>query len=235
MLKVRTVEDHSQAAALERYFSLTRERPEWFENHNGGIEVLTQINEIHAAQNAAREARAARGLDTSDLRVGVLASDPFMTVLREAVRFPDGSLGLYNRIVELRCVAVLPLLNGTPVMIRIFRHGLRSWSLEFPRGGCDSGETPEDAARRELKEEIGAEVQEFLPLGEFTPGGSSLSIRANLFAAHIDKTGAPDRRDGIDTIETVPVKKVEELIRSSEIIDGFSLALFLRARLADLI
>ncbi|GBE42301.1 ADP-ribose pyrophosphatase [bacterium BMS3Bbin10] len=235
MLEAGDVDDHSQAAALERYFSLLQAHPEWFENHNGGIELLTGVNEIRAAQNAVREVRAARGLDISDLRVGVLASDPFMTVLREAVRFPDGSLGLYNRIVELRCVAVLPLLDGKPVMIRIFRHGLRNWSLEFPRGGCDRGEPPEDAARRELREEIGAEVQELLPLGEFTPGGSSLSIRADLYAAHIDRTGAPDRADGIETIEIIPVAKIEALIQSSQIIDGFTLGLFLRARLAGVV
>lgn len=227
--------DYSQSDALKGYLALMRQHPEWFRNQGGGIDILTQAEDIEAARKAARTARAAKGLDVDDLRTGLLARDPYMTILRDAVRFPDGSLGLYNRIVELRSVAVLPLLNGKPVLLRIFRHGLRDWSLELPRGGCDPHETPEDAVRRELREEVGAKVLELIPLGDFTPGGSSLSIRAKLYAAHIDGVGEPDRSDAIDEIRVAEVAEVEELIRSSRIIDGFTMATFLRARLAGVI
>jgi ADP-ribose pyrophosphatase len=228
--------DEFQSGMTERYFKLMRERPELFENNPAsGIEVLTSPDEIKAAQESARRTRQMRNLDVSDLRVGLLATDPYMTVLRDAVRFSDGTLGLYNRIVELRCVAVLPLLDGRPVLIRIFRHALRNWSLEFPRGGYDPGETSELTAHREVREEIGANIRKLISLGDFTPGGSSLSIRADLYAAHIDGVGPPDRADNISEIKVVGVAGVEELIRSSQIIDGFSLSLFLRARLAGIV
>jgi len=218
------------------YARLMRERPELFGNApDSGIEVLTAPDEIAAAQESARRARAGRGMDVSDLRVGVLATDPYMTIVRDAVRFSDGTLGLYNRIVEVKSVAVLPLLARRPVLIRIFRHGLRDWSWEFPRGGCDPGESAEDTVRRELHEETGASVTALIPLGEFTPGGSSLAIRANLFAADIDGIGRPDRGDGIGEIKVFDTVDVERMIRASEMIDGFSLALFLRARLAGIV
>lgn len=220
----------------EGYARLMRERPELFRNQpDSGVEVLTAPDEIRAAQESARRARAGRGMDVSDLRVGVLATDPYMTIVRDAVRFSDGTLGLYNRIVEVKSVAVLPLLAGRPVLIRIFRHGLRDWSWEFPRGGCDPGESAELTVRRELHEEIGANITELVPLGEFTPGGSSLAIRANLFAAHIDGIGRPDRGDGIGDIKVFETAQVERMVRASEMIDGFSLSLFLRARLAGIV
>jgi ADP-ribose pyrophosphatase len=220
----------------ERYLLLMRERPELFANKpNSGIEVLTTPEHIRAAQDSARQARQVRGLDVSDLRVGVLATDPYMTIMRDAVRFPDGTLGLYNRIVEVKSVAVLPLLEGQPVLIRIFRHGLRDWSWEFPRGGCDPEEHVEKTVRRELQEEIGANVIRLVPLGDFTPGGSSLCIRAELFAAQIDGIGRPDRGDGIGDIKVFAIAEVERMIRSSDIFDGFSLSLFLRARLAGIV
>ena len=147
----------------------------------------------------------------------------------------DGALGLYNRIIETAPVAVLPLLGGRPVLMKVFRHGLRDWSLEFPRGACDAGETPEAGVRRELAEEIGAQAPELIPLGQFTPGGSSLSIRAWLFAAEIDRIGTRDLREGIEDVRDVDVATLEQKILSSEIIDGFTLALFTRARLAKLI
>jgi ADP-ribose pyrophosphatase len=126
-------------------------------------------------------------------------------------------------------VAVLPLLDGRPVLMKVFRHGLRDWSLEFPRGACDDGEEPETGVCRELEEEIGARALKLIPLGQFTPGGSSLSIRAWLFAAEIDGIGKRDLREGIEDVRAMDIATVEEKIRSSEIIDGFSLAL-LRGR-----
>lgn len=226
----------SQTHALAAYFALMRELPHLFENRGpDSIEILSDPADIAAAQEAAAQARRARGLDTGDLRAGVLARDPYMIVLRDAVRFPDGSLGLYNRIVEARSIAVLPLLDGRPVLLRIFRHGLRDWSLEFPRGGCEGGETSEQAARREVREEIGAQIDELVPLGRFTPGGSSLTIGADFFAARIGATGAPDRADGIAAIEVMSVADVEMLIRDSAIIDGFTLSIFLRARLLGIV
>ncbi|GIK80189.1 MAG: hypothetical protein BroJett024_12940 [Alphaproteobacteria bacterium] len=226
----------SQTHALAAYFALMRELPHLFENRGpDSIEILSDPADIAAAQEAAAQARRARGLDTGDLRAGVLARDPYMIVLRDAVRFPDGSLGLYNRIVEARSIAVLPLLDGRPVLLRIFRHGLRDWSLEFPRGGCEGGETSEQAARREVREEIGAQIDELVPLGRFTPGGSSLTIGADFFAARIGATGAPDRADGIAAIEVMSVADVETLIRDSAIIDGFTLSIFLRARLLGIV
>ena len=77
MRKAGAVEDHSQTAVLERYFSLMHKYPEWFENHDGGIELLTGIDEIRAAQDAAREARAARGLHIAALR----PTFPFLVIL----------------------------------------------------------------------------------------------------------------------------------------------------------
>ena len=222
--------------ALDGYLALLRERPDWFANHPaGGIEILTDPGEIALARASARSHRAAAGLEVSDTRAGLLAKDPYMTVVRDAVRFPDGSLGLYNRIVETSPVAILPLLDNLPVLIKVFRHGLRDWSLEFPRGGPDRGETPEAAARREVIEETGATEAEILPLGQFTPGGSSLAIRAHLFIAHIDQVGAGDPLEGIDPPHAYPVAEVERLIAEGEIIDGFTMALFLRARLRQLI
>ena len=127
-----------------------RERPDWFANHPaGGIEILTDPGDIALARAAARTMAQPQELDVSDTRAGLLAMDPYMTVVRDAVRFPDGSLGLYNRIVETSPVAVLPLLDNLPVLIRVFRHGLRDWSL-VSRGGTEAGEWPEAAARREV-------------------------------------------------------------------------------------
>ncbi len=226
----------SQQHSLAAYFALMREMLDLFRASDANsIEILLDPKDIESAQRAALELRESHGRDISDLRAGLIARDPYMIMLRDAVRFPDGSLGLYNRIVEGESVAVLPLFGDSLVLVKLFRHGLRDWSLEFPRGSCETGETPEQSARREVKEEIGAEIDELIPLGRFTPGGSSLTIGAHFFAARIHKLGTPDRSEGIEAIEALPVAKVEALIRDSTIIDGFTLSIFLRARLAGIV
>lgn len=226
----------SHQDAMARYFELIARHPELGRNApDADIQILTDPQLIQQACDAAHAARAARNLDVDDLRVGVLASDPYMTIIRDPVRFGNGSLGLYNRIFENRSVAVLPLIGDRAVVIRIFRHGLRQWSLEFPRGGVESGETSEESVRREVREEIGGNVLELLDTGEFTPGGSVLAIRARLYVARIDQVRALDRAESIHEATAVTVHELEEMLRNGQIIDGFSISLFVRARLTGLI
>ena len=74
--------------ALDGYLALLRDRPDWFINHPaGGIEILTNPGEIALARAAVLSHRAAAGLDVSDTRAGLLAKDPYMTVVRDAVVF----------------------------------------------------------------------------------------------------------------------------------------------------
>ena len=85
-----------------------------------------------------------------DLRVGVLADDPYVIALREAVEFPDGRFGLYSRFIVPAGMVVLPRLGADVVVMYRYRHGTRSWHYEFPRGIVEPGENDREAVRREL-------------------------------------------------------------------------------------
>ncbi|MBB5182084.1 NUDIX hydrolase [Catenisphaera adipataccumulans] len=80
--------------------------------------------------------------------------------LREtAYRFPDGTIGrpFYNISRQNYVVIVASDENGRYLCVHQYRHGLGKVTTEFPAGGIESGETLEQAARRELKEETGYE------------------------------------------------------------------------------
>ncbi|MDQ6618945.1 MAG: NUDIX domain-containing protein [Pseudomonadota bacterium] len=46
--------------------------------------------------------------------------------------------------------------RGELLLGHLFRHPVRMWMRELPRGARESGESPEEAARRELMERSGA-------------------------------------------------------------------------------
>ena len=130
--------------------SLQAAQPDLFVNPpDCPTQILLDRAEIQKAKEAARTNRAAQGMPTHDLRVGLLADDAYIGhIVRDAVRFADGTLGLYNRIVASGGITVLPILGDAIALIRIFRHAPRRWFLEAPqgflprRGSCRGGPGP---------------------------------------------------------------------------------------------
>lgn len=228
---MRTPFDHADAC-LRRYFELVAQRPEQFVNPPGDIyEILLEPDRIAHAQAEAGRHRIANGLAADDTRVGVLAEDPYLLVMRDAVRFADGSYGLYNRLMVPSGAAILPILDAGVVLLNRFRHGTRRWHLEAPRGSFSGVGTRAEEARRELFEEIGAEASELVDLGLLHSTTGCLDEEHQLFVARIAAIGSPDRHEAIQSLEVLPIARVEAMIADGTITDGPTLALFLRGRL----
>ena len=65
-------------------------------------------------------------------------------------------------VVGVRCLVEF---EGRVLLIRN-PYGAMKWDL--PGGGVRRGERPEDAARREVREEVGVSLAELRPLGRYT-------------------------------------------------------------------
>lgn len=221
---------------LRRYFALAKACPERFINPPGDIyEILLDRDRIAHAQAEATRYRVAHGLPAEDTRVGVLAEDPYLITMRDAVRFADGSYGLYNRLMVPSGAAILPVMeNGDVVLLNRFRHGTRRWHLEAPRGSFSETATRLEDARRELFEEIGAEAREMTDLGLLHSTTGCLDEEHQLFVARIAAVGTPDRHEAIKAFEVLPIARCEAFIADGTITDGPTLALFLRGRLRGL-
>jgi len=224
--------DFDASSCLARYLALVRERPDRFTNPPGDIyEILLDPAQMERARRDASDHRQAEGMPADDTRVGVLAVDPYLLVLRDAVRFADGRYGLYNRLLVPAGAAILPLFGDSIALLHRFRHGTRRWHLEVPRGSFSGIGTVTEEARRELLEEIGSVPTEIVHLGFLHSTTGCLDEEHQLFLARIESIGTPDKHEAIESIKVLPTKTVERLIAEGEITDGPTLAAFLRARL----
>jgi len=221
------------------YFDLVRTRPELFRNPEGAaFVILLEEAEIREAEAHVAGQLAAFGAPTDWAEVGVAFRDQYVLLLRDAVRFADGSLGTYIRIVapvnSFQGVVVLPVWQGQVLLIRHFRHATRAWHLEVPRGfGSDSD--PAVSARRELAEEIGASDVELIELGEMYADAGADSSSVAMFYAEVASYGAPEVREGITAILPTPLPELERMIADGELKDGYLLAIYARAKARKLI
>jgi ADP-ribose pyrophosphatase len=228
--------DFDSEDCFRRYLALVRSQPVLLTQPPGPVyEILLEPKEIQAAQAEARQYRLRHGMPAEDVRVGVLATDPYITSVRDAVRFPDGSRGLYNRQLAPDGVVVLPLLGDTIILIRCFRHATRQFHLEAPAGIATSGRATEMDARRELSEEIGAVADELIDLGDLYTNPSAIAARMRLYVARISAFGSHQGPEAIAGSERVPIERVSRSIADGAINDGPTIAVFFRARLRGLV
>jgi ADP-ribose pyrophosphatase len=75
------------------------------------------------------------------------------------------------------------LRTGELLVVEQFRHGIDAPTLEIPGGGCDPGEGPAEAARRELREETGFVSAHWVALGSCTPNPATQNNRCHTFLA----------------------------------------------------
>lgn len=97
------------------------------------------------------------------------------------------------------------------LMVRQFRHGSASITLEFPAGLVDPGEDPLEAAKRELLEETGTRAEELVLIGRANPDPAFMNNTCWTYMAVnpvTDMKQSLDEHELID-VELVPVKEYE--------------------------
>jgi ADP-ribose pyrophosphatase len=124
-------------------------------------------------------------------------------------------------VIESRnWVNIIPLTNDHQVvMIRQYRHGSREVTLEIPGGLVDPGDTPEEAAARELSEETGYQTEELTKIGVANPNPAIFNNRCYTFMArNVSKTQnpMPDQTEDIEVV-LIPLVDIPELIRKGKI------------------
>ncbi|HAR68618.1 MAG TPA: NUDIX hydrolase [Thermus scotoductus] len=157
------------------------------------------------------------------LELEEILSEP-VRLVRERLRTHTGKeLTYIYRPGPVAASFVLPVTDkATALLIRQYRHPTGKFLLEIPAGKVDPGETPLEAAQRELLEEVGAEARRFFPLPSFHPQPSFTAVVFHPFLAlEAEVVGRPALEDGelLETVE-LSLKEVYRLLETGEIQDA---------------
>ena len=146
----------------------------------------------------------------------------------DSVVKPNGKKTTREVVEHVDCVVVLPVdSKGNVLLVRQYRHAVDKELLELPAGSIDPGETPEQAAIRELREETGYRPSKLDALGGFYSAPGYCTEYLHFFrASQLEKS--PLTAEDTDEIEVVPVSPadVPGLVASGRVCDAKTIAGF---------
>lgn len=158
--------------------------------------------------------------------------NPWIEVCEDKVIQPDGKDGIYGTINTRNDGVSVVVLDAEDniFLVKEFRYAQGRSMINVVCGFSDTGETPSETARREVKEETGAEVIEVVPLGMVEPYIGTLKhrsynfiVRASNFSKqHLDPT------ESLEVLK-IPFVKAVQMIMSGEITHAESVAVILKA------
>ena len=147
-------------------------------------------------------------------------------IRRDEVVEPGGVRATREMITHPGSVVVLPVLaDGRVLLIRQYRHAARQFLWELVAGRIDKGESPRQAAKRELIEETGYRAKRFRVFLDFFPTPGFLEERMFILLASGLKEGqaTPEEDERIET-RAYERKQLEQMIQKRIIRDGKTIA-----------
>ena len=120
--------------------------------------------------------------------------------MREVVRHPGGV-----------CAAILTEKDEL-LFVRQFRYPYAQVVLECPAGKLEPGEDPDEAIKREQKEETGTTSSRYIKLGEIYPTPGYCDEILHLYACRVESYGDlnPDEDEFLE-VERIPLQKAVEI------------------------
>ncbi len=142
------------------------------------------------------------------------------------VEVPDGPRFEHHVVRMPRHAAGAVVTDPQRGVLLIWRHRFitDTWGWEVPGGRLEAGETPAQAAAREVLEETGWRPGPLHPLVTYHPTNGHSDATFHLFVADgAEHMGEPTDRTEAARVEWVPVEQVRAYVRAGEVLDGLSL------------
>lgn len=150
----------------------------------------------------------------------------------DEVALPNGKTASREIIDHPGGVGILAMDDdGQVMMVQQYRYAFGRAMWEIPAGKREQGEEPLETAKRELKEEVGATAERWMPLGEIIPSPGCYGEKLYLFMArgltfgerHLDE-------DEFLTVSRLPMVELIQGCVSGEIQDAKTVIAVLKAK-----
>ncbi|MBW3604845.1 MAG: NUDIX hydrolase [Actinobacteria bacterium] len=150
------------------------------------------------------------------------------TIRIDRVAMPDGEVATREVAQRPDAVAVVPLTDdGAVVLVRQYRHPVGGYELEIPAGLLDvEGETVEEAAQRELAEEVGMHAGQLRRLTRFWNSAGWSDEATTVFLGTGLRSTTPDDGFVAEAEEAdmevlhVPLRDALDAVREGRITDA---------------
>ena len=153
-------------------------------------------------------------------------------VRRDRVLLPNGHTSTREIVEHPGGVGILALDGDDVLLVRQYRYAFSRVLTEIPAGKREPGEEPSVTARRELKEEIGAEAEKWTELGALIASPGCYGETLYLYLAQELTFGVthPDEDEFLDVLRMPFDQAVEQCIRG-ELTDAKTVAALLKAKI----
>ncbi len=146
----------------------------------------------------------------------IVAKSKLFSIEALDLRFSNGEQRTYERMKPSgrNAVMIVPVTEqGDLLLVREYCAGTERYELGFPKGLIDPGEKPEQAANRELKEEVGVGANSLTLLKKVVLAPSYFSSKMTLFVAQ-DLYSEKLEGDEPEPLEVIrwPLTQAEELL-----------------------
>ncbi len=144
------------------------------------------------------------------LKSETLIDVPYCHIEKQRVILPRGKETDWFIRHSSPAVVVIPQMQSGEIYLqKTYKHGCGKIVIEFPAGIVDPGETPEETAVRELREETGLVAEEIVPLGKCAADATGSDMTYYFFfAKNCEKKGEPQLDDS-EQIEPFLVDDLE--------------------------
>ena len=159
-------------------------------------------------------------------------TNKWMSLREDVAQMPDGRTTIYGVVDFGECVGVLPFVDADQVaLVRQYRYVFgENQRWEMPTGGVKAGETPEAAALRELREEVGYSAARLDPVSTYYTSKSICHEIAHLYLGYdLTRSALPPDDTEFFEVAVFPLAQVLEMVNRSEIRDGMTVIAVLHA------
>jgi len=142
----------------------------------------------------------------------------------------EGGVKALREVVRHRgSVAALPVDDeGRLVLVRQYRHPIGQTLWEVPAGLLEKGESPEQAIRREIEEEVGRRAGDLEPLALFHPTPGFCDEVLHLFrATRLEETPVRHDEDEVLEVKWFTLDEARRMMRAGELRDAKTLVALL--------